>query len=80
MSKISGSIAKPPLRSPWLVLFSVSIAQLMSVMGITFLLTGLPQIAVDLGSSLADLQWIVIVYTLVMAATVPLWGRLSDLV
>ncbi|HZP27131.1 MAG TPA: MFS transporter [Dehalococcoidia bacterium] len=66
-------------KNAWLVLFCISLAQLMSVMNVTFIFTALPQIAIDLHTSLAGVQWIVIANTLTLAATVPLWGRLSDI-
>lgn len=66
-------------KNAWLVLFCVSLAQLMSVMNVSFIFTALPQIAIDLDTSLTDVQWIVIANTLALAATVPVWGRLSDI-
>jgi EmrB/QacA subfamily drug resistance transporter len=66
-------------KNAWLVLFCISLAQLMSVMNVSFIFTALPQIAIDLDTSLADVQWIVIANTLALAATVPVWGRLGDI-
>ena len=79
MNQVENPSLRPSAKNPWVVLFAVSLAQLTSVMGVTFLFTALPQIAIDLNTNLGGAQWIVIAYTLAMAATVPLWGRLSDL-
>jgi EmrB/QacA subfamily drug resistance transporter len=63
----------------WLVLVIVCVAQFMVVLDATVVNVALPSIQTALKFSVADLQWIVNGYTLVLGGFLLLGGRASDL-
>src|SRR4051794_7508851 len=56
---------------------AIVVAMLPAVLDQTILATALPTIAADLGR-LSDVSWVVTAYVVAAAATMPLWGKLSD--
>src|ERR1700760_313771 len=58
--------------------FGVLLALLLAALEQTVVSTALPRIAADL-HGFSDLSWIVTAYLLTSTATVPLYGKLSDL-
>lgn len=62
----------------WLTLIAMTGSLSMIFIDITVVGVALPQIRNDLGMSEASLQWVVSVYTLVMACLVALGGRAAD--
>ncbi|CAM5425375.1 hypothetical protein SALBM217S_02936 [Streptomyces griseoloalbus] len=78
---------QPPDAAPPTAMTNRQILQAMSVMAGMFvaILAGtvvanaLPTIIADLGASQSAYTWVVTAELLAMTATVPLWGKLSDL-
>ncbi len=64
--------------NPWLVLFSVALGLFMVVVDISILNIALPTIAEAMHASLAEVEWTLIAYTLVLTGLVPFFGRISD--
>jgi len=65
-------------RNPWAILVTVSLGLFMTVIDMTILSVALPTLVRDLGASTGEVEWTLIVYTLAMAALVPMFGRISD--
>src|SRR4051794_621375 len=65
-------------RQRW-TLFAVCIATFMLLLDITIVNVALPDIAKDLGSSFADLQWVIDAYALSLAALLLTAGSLADI-
>ena len=63
----------------WWTLVAVSIATFMLLLDITIVNVALPEIERDLGSSFADLQWVIDAYALTLAALLLTGGSLADL-
>jgi EmrB/QacA subfamily drug resistance transporter len=63
----------------WWTLIAVSIATFMLLLDITIVNVALPEIEKALGSSFADLQWVIDAYALTLAALLLTGGSLSDL-
>src|SRR3569623_122232 len=63
----------------WVVLVLICLAQFMVILDATIVNVALPSIQNDLKLSEANLQWIVIAYTLVFGGFLLLGGRLGDL-
>src|SRR6201990_3344236 len=72
--------AAPDLRSRWMALFVLCIGVLMIVLDATVVNVALPSIQSDLGSSQADLAWVVNAYLIAFGGLLLLAGRLGDLV
>ena len=64
--------------NPWPALLVAASGPAVAVLGMIGVQPGLPNIAVDLDTSVSEAQWIVISYGLTQTALVPLGGRLSD--
>ncbi len=62
----------------WLPLVAVSAGTFMLLVGVTIVTVALPDISRGLGASLPDLQWVLSVYALVLAALVLTAGSLAD--
>ncbi|MBO9534137.1 MAG: MFS transporter [Solirubrobacteraceae bacterium] len=62
----------------WWTLVAVCIATLMLLLDVTIVNVALPDISRDLGSSFADLQWVIDAYALGLAALLLTWGGISD--
>jgi EmrB/QacA subfamily drug resistance transporter len=70
--------ADPP-RAVWLGFLVILAAAVMDLLDSTIAQTAAPAIRADLGGSYAQLEWISAAYTLAMAVTLLLGGRLGDL-
>ena len=66
--------------NPWVVLFAVALGLFMVVIDISILSIALPSIAGDFNASLAQVEWALIAYTLVLTGLVPVFGRISDVI
>ena len=64
----------------WLILGTVSLAQLMVVLDATIVNIALPSAQRDLGFSTADRQWVVTAYALAFGSLLLFGGRLGDLI
>jgi EmrB/QacA subfamily drug resistance transporter len=72
------SPTQPQLRSIRVVLFGLLLAMLLAMLDNTIVGTAMPTIVGQLGG-LHDLSWVVTAYTLAIATTTPVWGKLGDL-
>lgn len=72
--------AKPMPRDPrrWLTLAVMSIGTLVVFLDLTVVNTALPSIAVDLGATTSELQWVVDAYVIVLAGLLLLAGSIGD--
>jgi len=70
----------PPDRRRWLILGTVSLAQLMVVLDATIVNIALPSAQRALGFSTADRQWVVTAYALAFGSLLLFGGRLGDLI
>jgi MFS family permease len=66
------------MRSRWLILALVVLAQLMVVLDATIVNIALPSAQAALGFSNGSRQWIVTGYALAFGSLLPLGGRLGD--
>jgi EmrB/QacA subfamily drug resistance transporter len=66
------------MRSRWLILALVVLAQLMVVLDATIVNIALPSAQADLGFSNGSRQWIVTGYALAFGSLLPLGGRVGD--
>lgn len=62
----------------WLPLFAACLGTLMLLIDVTIVNVALPDIAVDLGTGLSGLQWVVDGYALALAALLLIFGSLAD--
>jgi EmrB/QacA subfamily drug resistance transporter len=69
-----------PDRRRWLILGTVSLAQLMVVLDATIVNIALPSAQRDLGFSIVDRQWVVTAYALAFGSLLLFGGRLGDLI
>jgi EmrB/QacA subfamily drug resistance transporter len=69
-----------PGRRRWLILGTVSLAQLMVVLDVTIVNIALPSVQRALGFSLVDRQWVVTAYALAFGSLLLFGGRLGDLI
>ena len=65
-------------RAQWIALLSLSFAVFMVTLDVTVVVVSLPRIQVELGVTLAQLQWVVTSYSLVFAAFLLSAGVLAD--
>ncbi len=65
-------------RNPWVILATVAMGFLMVVIDVTILNVALPSMSQGLDASMAEIEWVLIGYTLGMTALVPVFGRVSD--
>jgi len=72
-------IQQSPYKHLLGILFVSAAGPGMVVFCVQVLSPGLPQVADDLGASLSQTQWVLIVFGLVMSALVPICGRLNDI-
>ncbi|MFT4035949.1 MAG: MFS transporter [Patulibacter sp.] len=78
-----GTTATPPSAGhaagwKWWTLVAVCIATLMLLLDVTIVNVALPDISRELGSSFADLQWVIDAYALGLAALLLTWGAIAD--
>ncbi len=69
-------IQRDPRR--WLILAVMSIGTLVVFLDLTVVNTALPSIAVDLGATTSQLQWVVDAYVIVLAGLLLLAGSIGD--
>lgn len=67
------------IKYKWIVLGITHIGVFMSSLDASIVNIATPSISLDLGSSFEIIQWIPIIYLLIMAITLISFGRLSDL-
>ena len=60
-------------------MFSLMMALFLAALDVTIITTALPTIAQHFNASAADYTWVGSAYLLANAASVPLWGKLSDI-
>src|SRR5512144_2894503 len=63
----------------WMVLLSVGIGTFMSALDSSVVNTILPVIRAQFGSDLAGVEWVIVVYLLVVSGLLLTFGRLGDL-
>ncbi|MFB6108687.1 MAG: MDR family MFS transporter [Haloplanus sp.] len=66
-------------RQRWIVFIGIMISVLMGALDQTIVSTALPDILSSLGAGTDKITWIVSSYMITMAATMPVYGRLSDM-
>ena len=69
-------MSRDPRR--WLILAVMSLGTLIVFLDLTVVNTALPAIAVDLGASTSELQWVVDSYVLLLAGMLMLAGSIGD--
>ncbi|KAK5055929.1 hypothetical protein LTR84_012479 [Exophiala bonariae] len=62
-----------------IIMFSLGMALFLAALDVTIITTALPTIAQHFNASAADYTWVGSSYLLANAASVPLWGKLSDI-
>jgi EmrB/QacA subfamily drug resistance transporter len=75
----SATIQAPPDPRRWLILGTVSLAQLMVVLDIAIMNIALPSAQHALGFTTADRQWVLTAYALAFGSLLLFGGRLGDL-
>jgi EmrB/QacA subfamily drug resistance transporter len=74
--------AAPAVDGPdpkrWLALAVIAVAQLMIILDASIVNIALPDAALDLGISPANLQWVITAYTLAFGGLLLLGGRIAD--
>lgn len=71
------STAQPPVN-PWFAMLAIALGVTVVMLDGTITAVANPELALDLGATLSDLQWITNVYLLALAATLVLVGKLGD--
>lgn len=71
--------ASQPVRNRWLVLATVSIGTFMSTLDGSIANVALPTIAGELDTPIHVVQWVLTAYLLTICATLPILGKLSDM-
>jgi EmrB/QacA subfamily drug resistance transporter len=66
------------MNRKWTTLIAVSIATFMLLLDITVVNVALPEIQSDLGASFDELRWVIDAYALTLAATMLIFGSISD--
>lgn len=66
-------------RSRWLVLFAIGIGSFMAAIDGSVVNTVLPIIRGDFGSGVAEIEWVVTIYLLVVSGLMLSFGRLGDM-
>lgn len=60
-------------------MFSLMMALFLAALDVTIIATALPTIATEFNASNSNYLWVGSSYLLANAASVPLWGKLSDI-
>jgi EmrB/QacA subfamily drug resistance transporter len=66
------------MNRKWTTLIAVSIATFMLLLDVTVVNVALPGIQADLGASFDELRWVIDAYALTLAATMLIFGSISD--
>jgi EmrB/QacA subfamily drug resistance transporter len=69
----------PPARPPLAILLALALGVLLAALDQTIVATALPTVAGDLGG-LSDLAWVVTAYLVAETVSMPLYGKLGDVV
>lgn len=69
----------PSTTSKWLILLAIGIGTFMSALDGSVVNTILPVVRVSLGSDLAKIQWVIVIYLLTVSGLLLTLGRLGDL-
>ncbi len=64
--------------APWLAVATVCVGAFMGQLDASIVATALPYIRTNLHASIASVEWVVLVYVLVLAGTVAAVGRIAD--
>lgn len=67
-----------PTRAQWLTLLVLCFALLIVIIDVTIVNVTIPAIRQEFDASLASLEWITAIYSLVFAAFIVTWGRIGD--
>src|SRR3984885_11689487 len=67
-----------PMRK-WMPLIAVCLGTFMLLVDVTIVTVALPDMAVDLSTSFSALQWVLDIYTLILAALLLGMGAVADL-
>lgn len=62
-----------------IIMFSLMMALFLAALDVTIIATALPTIATEFNASNSNYLWVGSSYLLANAASVPLWGKLSDI-
>lgn len=76
---IPPSQAKEKDQRRWLTLVILALSLLLVIMDATIVNVAIPSIQSDLNTSLADVEWVNSIYSLIFAMTLILWGKLGDI-
>ena len=63
----------------WWALIVLALSLLLVIMDGTIVNVAIPSIQTDLGATLADVEWVNSIYSLIFAMTLILWGKLGDI-
>src|SRR5882757_4045303 len=66
-------------NSKWFALAGISLASFLGCIDFTIVNTGLPSIQADLNATVTQLQWIINIFLLALAAFMVVKGRLGDI-
>jgi EmrB/QacA subfamily drug resistance transporter len=66
-------------RRRWLALVVLAFSLLLVILDATIVNVAIPSIRSDLNASLADVEWVNSIYSLIFAMTLILWGKLGDI-
>jgi len=64
--------------APWLAVATVCVGAFMGQLDASIVTTALPFIRINLDTSIASVEWVVLIYVLVLAGTVAAVGRIAD--
>ncbi len=64
--------------APWLAVGTVCVGAFMGQLDASIVTTALPVIRINLHASIASVEWVVLVYVLILAGTVAAVGRIAD--
>ncbi|MGA8636403.1 MAG: MFS transporter [Candidatus Dormiibacterota bacterium] len=64
--------------APWLAVATVCVGAFMGQLDASIVATALPYIRINLHASIASVEWVVLIYVLVLAGTVAAVGRIAD--
>lgn len=67
-------------KNRWIMLFTVLMFTFMATLDGSIVNVALPVMAVKLKASMADIQWVVTSFLIVIAATILIFGRLGDMI
>lgn len=77
--KTSAMQSKEKDQRRWLTLIILALSLLLVIMDATIVNVAIPSIQTDLNASLADVEWVNSIYSLIFAMTLILWGKLGDI-